>query len=188
MDRGAEMEGRENYQKKSEGSTPYEPVFYTEKTLEHFRNPRNVGQLEKPDGQGSFGDPSCGDYIEVTIRVDEKEDRLLDVKFLIHGCAGAIATSSVMTELAVGKTLNEALSLRDDEIIQALGGLPKRKQHCSLLGLQALQQAIGDYFFKKLMFREGIVKTEEEYEQLKAQHGFIFQMHSCDGSCEEEKS
>jgi nitrogen fixation NifU-like protein len=182
------MDLKEIYQKENEGSTFYEPVVYTKKALEHFRNARNVGQLERPDGKGVFGDPTCGDYIEVTIRVDEKEDRLLDVKFLIQGCAGAIATSSVMTELAVGKTLNEALSLRDDEIIQALGGLPKRKQHCSLLGLQALQQAIGDYFFKKLMFREGIVKTEEEYEQLKAQHGFIFQMHSCDGSCEEEKS
>jgi nitrogen fixation NifU-like protein len=179
-------EGRKIYQKKREGPTLYEPVFYTEKTLEHFRNPRNVGQLEKPDGRGSFGDPSCGDYIEVTIQVDEKEDRLTDVKFLIHGCAGAIATSSVMTELAIGKSLNEALALTDDDIIQALEGLPKRKQHCSLLGLQALQQAIGDYFFKKLMLREGIVKTEEEYERLKAQHGFVFQMHSCDGSCGDE--
>jgi nitrogen fixation NifU-like protein len=182
------MDCRELYKKEdSEESALYEPIVYTEKALEQFRNPRNVGQLEKPDGKGSFGDPSCGDYIEVTVRVDDKEDRLSDVKFLIQGCAGAIATSSVMTELAIGKTLSEALTLTDDDIIQALGGLPKRKQHCSLLGLQALQQAIGDYLFKKLMFREGIVKTEEEYEKLKAQHGFIFQMHSCDGSCEEEK-
>jgi nitrogen fixation NifU-like protein len=119
--------------------------------------------------------------------VDGKEDRLEDVKFLIQGCAGAISTSSVMTELAIGKTLNEALSLTDDDIIDALGGLPKRKKHCSLLGLQALQQAIGDYLFKKLLFREGIVKTEEEYESLKAKQGFVFQAHSCDGSCEEEK-
>lgn len=181
------MDSKEIYQKESKAFNPYEPAVYTKKALEHFRNPRNVGQLESPDGKGNFGDPTCGDYIEVTIRVDEKEDRLLEVKFLIHGCAGAIATSSVMTDLAIGKTLNEALSLTDDDIIQALGGLPKRKQHCSLLGLQALQQAIGDYLFKKLMFREGIVKTEQEYEQLKAQHGFIFQTHSCDGSCEEEK-
>jgi nitrogen fixation NifU-like protein len=186
MDRGAEMEEKEIYQEQSDRFTLYEPVVYTKKALEHFRNPRNVGQLERPDGKGAFGDPTCGDYIEVAIRVDEKEDRLLDVKFLIHGCAGAIATSSVMTELAIGKNLDEVLSLSDDDIIQALGGLPKRKQHCSLLGLQALQQAIGDYFFKKLMFREGIVKTEEEYERLKAQQGFVFQMHSCDGSCEGE--
>jgi nitrogen fixation protein NifU and related proteins len=181
------MDWKEIYQKESEESTLYEPVVYTQKALEHFRNPRNVGQLEKPDGKGSFGDPSCGDYIEVSIRVDEKEDRLRDVKFLIQGCAGAIATSSVMTELAIGKTLNEALALTDDDVIQALGGLPKRKQHCSLLGLQALQQAVADYLFKKLMLREGAVKTEEEYERLKAQHRSIFQPHSCDGSCEEEK-
>ena len=183
------MDWRELYKKEdSEESALYEPIVYTEKALEQFRNPRNVGQLEKPDGKGSFGDPSCGDYIEVSIRVDDKEDRLSNVKFLIQGCAGAIATSSVMTELAIGKTLNEALSITDDEVIQALGGLPKRKRHCSLLGLQALQQAIGDYLFKKLMFREGIVKTEEEYEKLRAQHQFLFQMHSCDGSCEEENS
>ena len=182
------MDWKELYrQKDSEGSAFYEPVVYTGKAIEHFRNPRNVGQLERPDGKGVFGDPTCGDYVEVTIRVDGKEDRLEDVKFLIQGCAGAISTSSVMTELAIGKTLNEALSLTDDDIIDALGGLPKRKKHCSLLGLQALQQAIGDYLFKKLLFREGIVKTEEEYESLKAKQGFVFQAHSCDGSCEEEK-
>jgi len=182
------MDWKEPYKKEdSEESALYEPLAYTPKTMEHFRNPRNVGQLEKPDGKGSFGDPSCGDYIEVSIRVDEEEDRLRDVKFLIHGCAGAIATSSVMTELAIGKALNEALSLTDDDVIQALGGLPKRKQHCSLLGLQALQQAIGDYLLKKILFREGTVKSDEEYERLKAKHGFVFQAHSCDGSCKEEK-
>jgi nitrogen fixation NifU-like protein len=183
------MDWKETYKKEeSAGSGFYEPIVYTEKALEHFRNPRNVGQVEKPDGKGSFGDPTCGDYIEVTIRVDDEEDRLQEVKFLIQGCAGAIATSSVMTEMAIGKTFHEVLSLTDDDIIQALGGLPKRKQHCSLLGLQALQQAIGDYLFKKLMFREGIVKTEEEYEQLRAQQAFLSRMHSCDGSCQEEKS
>ena len=182
------MEWKDLYKKEdSEESALYEPLAYTPKTMEHFRNPRNVGQLEKPDGKGIFCDPSCGDYIEVSIRVDEKEDRLRDVKFLIQGCAGAIATSSVMTELAIGKTLNEALSLTDDDVIQALGGLPKRKQHCSLLGLQALQQAIGDYLLKKILFREGTLKSDEEYERLKAKQGFVFQAHSCDGNCEEEK-
>lgn len=182
------MDWKEIYKnEEAQGSALYEPIVYTEKALEHFRKPRNVGQVEKPDGKGSFGDPTCGDYIEVTIRVDDKEDRLREVKFLIHGCAGAIATSSMMTEMTVGKTFNEALSLTDDDIVQALGGLPKRKQHCSLLGLQALQQAIGDYLFKKLMFREGLVKNEEEYEQLRAQQAFLFQGHSCDGSCQEEK-
>jgi nitrogen fixation NifU-like protein len=180
---------REEIDKQEEagGSGLYEPIVYTEKALEHFRHPRNVGQVEKPDGKGSFGDPTCGDYIEVTIRVEDQEDRLREVKFLIHGCAAAIATSSVMTEMTIGKTFSEVLSLTDDDIIEALGGLPRRKQHCSLLGLQALQQAIGDHLFKQLMLREGIVKTEEEYEQLKGQQGFLFQMHSCDGSCQKEK-
>jgi nitrogen fixation NifU-like protein len=182
------MDWKEIYkQEESEGPGFYEPIVYTEKALEHFRHPRNVGQVEKPDGKGSFGDPTCGDYIEVTIRVDDQEDRLRDVKFLIHGCAAAISTSSVMTEMTIGRTFSEALSLTDDDIIEALGDLPRRKQHCSLLGLQALQQAIADYLLKKLMLREGIVKTEEEYEQLKAQQGVLSQMYSCDGSCEREK-
>lgn len=182
------MDWKERYPKEeAEAPALYEPLVYTEKALEHFRNPRNVGQVEKPDGKGSFGDPACGDYIEVTIRVDEKENRLREVKYLIHGCAGAIATSSMMTELVVGKTFQEALAFTDDDIIQALGGLPRRKQHCSLLGLQALQQAIGDYLFKKLLFRDGVIKTEEEYEQIRPQQGFLFQMHACDGSCDEEK-
>lgn len=183
------MDWREIYKKKEgEEASLYEPIVYTAQALEHFQHPRNVGQIEKPSGKGAFGDPSCGDYIEVTIRVDEKEDRLAEVKFLIHGCAGAIAASSVMTELATGKTLQETLSLTDDDVIVALGGLPRRKQHCSLLGLQALQQAIGDYLFKRYLLREGLIKTEEEYEELKAQSGFIFQAHTCDGSCEEEQS
>ena len=182
------MDWKEPYKKEdTDGSALYEPIVYTEKALEHFRNPRNVGQLERPDGKGTFGDPTCGDYIEVNIRMDEEGERLREVKFLVQGCAGAISTSSVMTELAIGKTLNEALSLTDDDIIHALGGLPRKKRHCSLLGLQALQQAIGDYLFKKLLFREGIVKSEEEYESLRAKHEFVFQAHSCDGSCEEEK-
>jgi len=175
-------------QDSAEGDNFSEPVVYTPLAREHFRNPRNVGEIEKPDGRGAFGDPSCGDYIEVTIRVNEQENRLTDVKFLLRGCAGAISTSSIMTELAIGKTFEEALEITDDDIIQALGGLPKRKRHCSLLGLQALQQAIGDYLLKKLLFRDGIVKTEKEYEQLKAKHPILFQAHSCDGSCEEKES
>lgn len=175
-------------QDSAEGDDLYEPVVYTPLAREHFRNPRNVGEIEKPDGKGALGDPSCGDCIEVTIRVNEQENRVTDVKFLIRGCAGAISTSSMMTELVVGKTFEEALALTDDDIIQALGGLPRKKRHCSLLGLQALQQAIGDYLLKRLLFRQGVVKTEAEYEQLKAKNPIIFRAHSCDGGCEEKES
>jgi nitrogen fixation NifU-like protein len=174
-------------QELAEESNFSEPVVYTPLAREHFRNPRNVGEIEKPDGRGAFGDPTCGDYIEVTIRVNEQENRLTEVKFLLRGCAGAISTSSMMTELAAGKTFEEALAITDDDVIQGLGGLPKRKRHCSLLGLQALQQAIGDYLLKRLLLRDGVVKTEEEYEQLKAKNPIIFQAHSCDGSCEEKE-
>ncbi len=179
------MDWKELYKKEDEETSFYEPIVYTPKALEHFQHPRNVGQIEKPSGKGAFGDPTCGDYIEVTIRVDEKEDRLVEIKFLVYGCAGAIATSSVMTELATGKTIQEALALNDDDIIEALGGLPRRKKHCSLLGLQALQQAILDYLFKRYLIRQGIVPNEEEYEEMKRQLNFTFQPHSCDGSCEE---
>ena len=181
------MDKKETEEKEEGAASLYEPIVYTPKALEHFRNPYNIGQVEKPDGKGAFGDPGCGDYIEVTIRVDPEEDRLVDVKFLVRGCAGAISTSSMMTELAIGKTLREALLLTDDDIIRGLGGLPKRKQHCSLLGLQALQQAVGDYVLKRVLMGEGVVKTEEEYEQVKGRFGFLLQPHACDGSCEEEK-
>jgi nitrogen fixation protein NifU and related proteins len=175
-------------QESAEGDDLSETVVYTPLAREHFRNPRNVGEIERPDGRGTFGDPSCGDYIEVTIRVNELENRLTDVKFLVRGCAGAISTSSMMTELATGKTFEEALAIVDNDIIRALGGLPKRKQHCSLLGLQALQQAIGGYLLKKLLFRDGIIKTEEEYEQFKTKNPLLFRAHSCDGSCEEKET
>jgi nitrogen fixation NifU-like protein len=129
-------------------SLPAGPVlFYNELVIEHFMHPRNVGELENPDGEAVVGDPMCGDQMKVSIRVDD--GRIVDIKFKSFGCPGAIATSSMVTELAKGKSTAEALMITDDDVVLSLGGIPEHKKHCSLLGVQAVQQAIHDYVRKK---------------------------------------
>jgi len=123
---------------------PTRPIlFYNDLVIEHFTNPRNVGELENPDGEAVVGDPSCGDQMKVSIRVDN--NRIVDIRFKCYGCPGAISTSSMMTELAKGKTAEEALTITDDDVVISLGGIPERKKHCSLLGVIGLQEAIKDY-------------------------------------------
>jgi nitrogen fixation NifU-like protein len=116
---------------------------YSEKVLEHFRNPRNVGELENPDGVGIEGNPVCGDLMEIHIKVEN--DRIADIKFKTFGCGSAIATSSMVTELAKGKTLDEALKITRQDVADELDGLPKQKMHCSNLAADALHKAIEDY-------------------------------------------
>jgi nitrogen fixation NifU-like protein len=116
---------------------------YSEKVLEHFRNPRNVGELENPDGVGVEGNPVCGDLMEIQIKVED--DRIADIKFKTFGCGSAIATSSMVTELAKGKTLDEALEITRADVASELDGLPKQKMHCSNLAADALHRAIEDY-------------------------------------------
>ncbi|MDO9535041.1 MAG: iron-sulfur cluster assembly scaffold protein [Bacillota bacterium] len=117
--------------------------MYSDRVIEHFLNPRNAGYISNPDGVGIIGDPSCGDYLRIYIIV--KDNRISDIKFEIFGCPAAIATSSVLTELAKGKTLEEALKITDLDVIRNLGGLPDPKVHCSNLGAGALHEAIQDY-------------------------------------------
>jgi len=121
---------------------------YNEKILDHFLHPRNLGEMDDPDGVGTLGDPSCGDYIKVFLKI--KEDRIVDIKFKISGCPAAIACGSAMTELAHGKTIDEACEITDEDILSYLGGLPEIKEHCSNLGAGALQRAILDYIIKSL--------------------------------------
>ena len=121
--------------------------MYTEKLIEHFKNPRNVGEIPDADGVGTIGDPGCGDYLSVYIKL--KDDRLSEIKFAVYGCPAAIATTSVLTELAVGKTLEEALEITDADIAAALDGLPDPKMHCSNLGTEALLKAVLDYLSKR---------------------------------------
>ena len=120
---------------------------YSEKVMEHFINPRNVGEIENPDGIGEEGNPVCGDMMTFYIKV--KDDRLEDVKFRTFGCGAAIAVSSMVSEMAKGKTLEEAMKITPRSVADELEGLPKNKFHCSNLGAQALNKAIQDYLSKK---------------------------------------
>jgi len=116
---------------------------YTEEVLEHFRAPRNVGVIEDADGSGHLGDASCGDAFVMFIKV--REGRLADIKYLVQGCGAAIATCSALSEVAMGKTLDEAMEITDDDIARELGGLPLEKLHCSNLAATVLHRAIDDY-------------------------------------------
>jgi nitrogen fixation NifU-like protein len=121
--------------------------MYTEKVLDHFKNPRNVGELEDADAEGTVGNPVCGDMMTMYIKVED--DRIEDIKFKTFGCGAAIATSSMTTELAKGKTLDEALEISRQDVADALDGLPPVKMHCSNLAADALHEAIKSYKEKK---------------------------------------
>lgn len=116
---------------------------YSKKVMDHFQNPRNVGEIENPDGVGHVGNPVCGDIMELYIKV--KDGTILDAKFKTFGCGAAIATSSMVTEIVKGKSLEEALKISNKTVVEALDGLPAVKMHCSVLAEEALKSAIDDY-------------------------------------------
>ena len=120
---------------------------YTEKVKEHFFHPKNVGEIKNADGVGKVGNPTCGDVMAIYIKV--KENRIIDIKLKTFGCTAAIATSSILTEMAKGKTIDEALNITRDDVANELGGLPAIKLHCSNLAADALREAIKDYRSKK---------------------------------------
>jgi len=120
---------------------------YSQTVYDHASNPRNVGLIDGHDGRGECGDPGCGDVAVMTIRV--RDERLVEVKFLVKGCGAAIATCSITTELVTGKTLEQAAQLSDEDVAQALGGLPEPKLHCSNLAATALHRAIEDYWQRR---------------------------------------
>jgi len=117
--------------------------LYSKKVLEYFRNPKNLGEIKNPDGIATVGNPVCGDVMKMFIKV--KGNKISAIKFQTLGCAAAIATSSVVTEMVKGKTLWEAKMIKEGEVIKSLGGLPKQKIHCSVLAVRALKQAIENY-------------------------------------------
>jgi nitrogen fixation NifU-like protein len=120
---------------------------YSDKVMDHFSNPRNIGEINEPDGLGEVGNPVCGDMMKFTITV--KDNRIEDVKYLTFGCGAAIAVSSMVSEMAKGKTLEEAMKITNKQVAEELGGLPGNKMHCSNLGADALHKAIEDYMEKQ---------------------------------------
>ena len=122
-------------------------MAYSEKVMDHFRHPRNVGEIENPDGVGKVGNPTCGDIMELYIKVEDEV--IVDAKFQTFGCGAAIATSSMVTEMVKGKKIDEALGISNKMVAEALGGLPPVKMHCSVLAEEALRSAIDDYHKKK---------------------------------------
>jgi len=122
--------------------------MYTDKVMDHFSNPRNIGEIENADGVGEVGNPVCGDMMSFYINV--KDNKITDIKFKTFGCVAAIAVSSMVTEMALGKTLDEAKKITKKSVAESLDGLPKEKMHCSNLGADALNKAIEDFESKQL--------------------------------------
>jgi nitrogen fixation NifU-like protein len=138
---------------------------YNEKVLEHFRHPRNVGKIEDADGKAMEGSPACGDMVSVQIKVDEKTERIQDIKFESYGCASNIATGSIITELAKGKTLEEAKKISWKQASDELGGLPAIKAHCSVLAVEGLRSAIRNYEEKHGLVTDKTPTTIETIEK-----------------------
>jgi len=138
---------------------------YSDIVLEHFRHPRNVGKIENADGKATEGSPACGDMVSVYIKVDPKTNIIADAKFESYGCASNIATGSIITELAKGKTLDEAKGITWKQASDALGGLPKIKAHCSVLAVEGLRSAIQNYEERHGLIKEKVPTTVEVVRQ-----------------------
>jgi len=136
--------------------------MYSEKVMDHFTNPRNVGEIENADGVGQVGNPKCGDIMKVYLKVEN--DVIVDVKFKTFGCGAAVATSSMATEMIKGKTVEEALKLTNKAVVEALEGLPQQKLHCSVLAEQAIKSAVSDYYKRQGIDPEPIVGPIGECE------------------------
>lgn len=137
--------------------------MYTEIVMDHFRNPRNVGHMENADGVGQVGNPKCGDIMKIYLKIND--EIIEDVKFETFGCGSAIASSSMATELIMGKSINEAVELTNKAVIEALGGLPPVKVHCSVLAEQAVKSALYDYAQKTGKVIKGLENYKPEDEE-----------------------
>ena len=144
--------------------------MYNEKVIDNFTNPRNVGDMENPDGEGVYGSPVCGDMMKIMIRVD-KDDVITDAKFKTFGCGSAIASSSVATDMIIGKTIEDALGVTNKNIIEELGGLPAIKQHCSVLADHAIKSAIYDYAQKHGKTYKGLDGFDPNADEDDLDHG-----------------
>lgn len=141
------MDWKDLYRQDEAPDQPVGYIRYNEIILDHFKNPRHVGEIGHPDGVALVGDPSCGDHIQLYLKIEG--DKIVDIKYKAFGCPAAIATTSILSELAAEKELNDALQITDDDVIEAAGGIPARKAHCSLLGVLGLHTAIADYLMRR---------------------------------------
>lgn len=142
---------------------------YSEKVIELFKNPKNVGEIENPDGKAKEGSPACGDMVVLTLKVDDETKKITDIKFKSYGCASNIATGSIITEMAKGKTIEEAEKITWKDAADELGGLPSVKTHCSVLAVDALKEAIRDYRVRQ-GYVEEVQPTTEEVVQQRLRH------------------
>lgn len=138
-------------------------MLYSEKVMDHFQNPRNVGEIENADGIGEVGNPTCGDIMRMYLKIDN--DIITDVKFKTFGCGSAIASSSMATEMINGKNIKEALDLSNKAVVEALDGLPARKIHCSVLAEEAIKSALVDYYEKNGLELPPEIKDFEPTEE-----------------------
>ncbi len=141
---------------------------YSEQVMDHFMNPRNVGEIEDANGIGEIGNAKCGDIMKMYIKVEN--DIIVDVKFKTFGCGSAIATSSIATEMIKGKSIQEALTLSNKAVVEALGGLPTHKIHCSVLAEQSIRAAIADYYTRQGIDPEPIVGKTMTHDEIEACH------------------
>jgi len=142
--------------------------MYSEKVMEHFANPRNVGELEDANAVGQVGNPKCGDIMKIYMKIED--DKISDIRFKTFGCGAAIATSSMATELVKGKTIEEAISLTNKAVADALDGLPAAKLHCSVLAEEGIKSAIADYYIRQGIDPEPIVGCILDCEACHEQH------------------
>ena len=140
-------------------------MLYSEKVMDHFQNPRNVGKMEDADGVGEVGNAKCGDIMRMYIKVNPEDQTISDVKFNTFGCGSAIATSSMATEMIKGKKIDEALELSNRAVVEALDGLPPAKIHCSVLAEEAVKAAVKDYYDKN-----GIAYDHEKFQSVDCAH------------------
>ena len=143
--------------------------MYTEKVMDHFMHPRNVGEIENASGVGTVGNAKCGDIMRIFLDIDENQV-VRDAKFKTFGCGAAIATSSMATEMIIGKTIQEALEVTNKAVMEALGGLPPVKVHCSLLAEQAVHAALWDYAQKNNIIIEGLKPPVNDVDELEEAH------------------
>lgn len=144
--------------------------IYNDKVIEHFTNPKHVGELENPSGEGTYGSPVCGDMMKISIMVDDK-DVITDAKFKTYGCGSAIASSSVATDMIIGKSIEDALKITNKQVLDELGGLPAIKIHCSVLADHAIKSAIYDYAQKNNKTYEGLKDFDPNADEHDTSHG-----------------